>query len=846
MILDSQVSSLRLDPIPKRTDWLRVVTATDETQLWRWKENALSEIQKRRLEALNSLGHPCFLLPSLQTMANGELYLVEAREKLSLGEALERLDQSAHIHIAAQLCHGVQTLRALLPSMWRYHGQVCLDAISVSSSGQLKLGGFALEPRLDDDEGLHDCLQSILKSTIGRPNIASLLQKIPDLKPFQIRDVLIRELLGEDLGNISSNLKLAVQAPMHFEPAGLLDESRQLLLDQEDDFWAPGLERHSFEEAPEDLTAFAEEVDIPSESLEDQGEFETQDKPAPQQEETHTRAKEGSFDVPNFIPSIPKKSIDIPDPAADLPNKEAMSSRQKAEQKETPIPPEETTFEAPKENPEADSEVLLTDKIETQEEPQRQPESSEADGIELSEEDDLTQDLFEEEEFGHQRIEDIETEEAHPDSDLDPPQTFSTPIVPIPSEPQMATANTLDTQSFYFDEPERDFEDDIEPAIEEFSAKPMIALGAAVGIVLGIGWWMNNNKAPAEIAPAIIAEKITEAPRKEAVPAIPPIPAPVLVAAPIEPETEARANEEAPIEAKALPPKPKKKKVRTKKRSSKRQKRAKTIVATETELTTLAPPETLAPVQMEDNDENTTLAPQDETESQASDAQSTEEQLTESAEDIENIWGVDETEELEPLVFAPGRVISFLSIENISQSEPLPMFSLVEKAKWFGLSQQEKETLNLVPEDNSEYTKALTILLIDAQTRKNEAEIDSILKRVFRISSSQKDPVMLLAKAHHLVNMQDFGEALTYALQAKEFWNKTPEETRDILRLEHLEVLATAEMGQFYSAPTKEQYMVAIQLWESCLEMAREKEDPETIERAEETLNKLGIWGSRL
>jgi hypothetical protein len=97
-----------------------------------------------------------------------------------------------------------------------------------------------------------------------------------------------------------------------------------------------------------------------------------------------------------------------------------------------------------------------------------------------------------------------------------------------------------------------------------------------------------------------------------------------------------------------------------------------------------------------------------------------------------------------------------------------------------------------------EFSRARTILLIDAHARQDDQAAGRYLADLLRVPENRYNPSLLAEMARHQVNQRRYGEALGTANKAEQHWARLPSSQVFAKQAEIYEVQAAATQGLLY------------------------------------------------
>ncbi|MEZ4238144.1 MAG: protein kinase [Myxococcota bacterium] len=157
------------------------------------------------------------------------------------------------------------------------------------------------------------------------------------------------------------------------------------------------------------------------------------------------------------------------------------------------------------------------------------------------------------------------------------------------------------------------------------------------------------------------------------------------------------------------------------------------------------------------------------------------------------------------------------------------------------LSPAAKSTLSEVPAADPAYTRARTLLYLDAKVRGARAERDGHLMAMMALPENKYNPVLLVESAQVAIEKEDWLGALKDAQTAEQHWARLPSDLVFSRKAMIYEIQAVAQTGLFYSSngDNKDRLYQAIRNWERYRAHAETKNRTDLISRADERLEHL-------
>lgn len=149
--------------------------------------------------------------------------------------------------------------------------------------------------------------------------------------------------------------------------------------------------------------------------------------------------------------------------------------------------------------------------------------------------------------------------------------------------------------------------------------------------------------------------------------------------------------------------------------------------------------------------------------------------------------------------------------------------------------------LAAVPSTDPTYTRARTLLYLDAKARGDEAMRDAHLAAMLLVPENKYNPVLLVEKALIAVDKQDWQTALKSSQTAEQHWARLPSELVFTRKAMIYEIEAVSNTGLFYESSGENQDLLlqAIRGWERYKTHVNSKNRNDLVARADENLNKL-------
>ncbi|MBX2796142.1 MAG: protein kinase [Myxococcales bacterium] len=157
------------------------------------------------------------------------------------------------------------------------------------------------------------------------------------------------------------------------------------------------------------------------------------------------------------------------------------------------------------------------------------------------------------------------------------------------------------------------------------------------------------------------------------------------------------------------------------------------------------------------------------------------------------------------------------------------------------LSAGEQEQLAQVATDDPDFTRARTLLYLDAKARDDAKARQSHIALLMTLPANRYNPVLLVEEAQEAADREDWPAALKSARSAEQHWARIPPELVYTRKALIYEIMASSHTGQFYASEGTEVEMLdqAIRDWERFRAHVSTKDRPELIQRADKKLERL-------
>ncbi|MBO84795.1 MAG: hypothetical protein CL927_05505, partial [Deltaproteobacteria bacterium] len=161
-----------------------------------------------------------------------------------------------------------------------------------------------------------------------------------------------------------------------------------------------------------------------------------------------------------------------------------------------------------------------------------------------------------------------------------------------------------------------------------------------------------------------------------------------------------------------------------------------------------------------------------------------------------------------------------------------------------------RRSLEALAIDNPDYTRARTLLAVDAAQRGDAASAERYLEQTMSLPENRYNPVLLSQLALHQVNRQRYASALNNANRAEQHWARLPSNVMFERKAIIYEVQAAATQGLLYEADSDQQQKElvndALRRWTRFREHATSGSSTDQIVRADQQIEKLTSIRSRL
>lgn len=159
-----------------------------------------------------------------------------------------------------------------------------------------------------------------------------------------------------------------------------------------------------------------------------------------------------------------------------------------------------------------------------------------------------------------------------------------------------------------------------------------------------------------------------------------------------------------------------------------------------------------------------------------------------------------------------------------------------------------RDRLGAVPSEAGEYTRAQTLLLLDAKARGDGSGRDRAMRSLMALPENRYNPALLVEEAELHVQRREWKAALESARRAEQHWARLPSELVWSRKAMMYELQAVAETGLFYDSEGDDlsTLSAAIRDWEKYQRHVETKGRADLADHAKEQLGKLRDIESRL
>jgi hypothetical protein len=172
------------------------------------------------------------------------------------------------------------------------------------------------------------------------------------------------------------------------------------------------------------------------------------------------------------------------------------------------------------------------------------------------------------------------------------------------------------------------------------------------------------------------------------------------------------------------------------------------------------------------------------------------------------------------------------------------------RASGGGLEPSTRRSLESVGTDNPTFTRARTILAVDAARRGDARSAENYIEQTMALPENRYNPVLLSQLALHQVNRQRYRTALTNANKAEQHWARLPSDVMFERKAVIYEVQAAATQGLLYEANEDRVQLElandALRRWARLREHATAGSSFDRVARADRQIEKLNSIRARL
>lgn len=116
------------------------------------------------------------------------------------------------------------------------------------------------------------------------------------------------------------------------------------------------------------------------------------------------------------------------------------------------------------------------------------------------------------------------------------------------------------------------------------------------------------------------------------------------------------------------------------------------------------------------------------------------------------------------------------------------------------LSGTDRSSLGSVPTDDPLFTRAYTLLYLDAKARGDVTDRDRNLASLMALPENQYNPALLVEEAWVAMGRRDWSTALARSERAERHWARLPSELIFSRKAMIYEIQAKAHLGSFYAS----------------------------------------------
>lgn len=166
----------------------------------------------------------------------------------------------------------------------------------------------------------------------------------------------------------------------------------------------------------------------------------------------------------------------------------------------------------------------------------------------------------------------------------------------------------------------------------------------------------------------------------------------------------------------------------------------------------------------------------------------------------------------------------------------------VSEAAFAGrLARADLERLAAIPTDDPEFTRARTLLYLDAKARNDRPARQGHLALLMTLPENRFNPALLVEEAQEAVEREDWVTAIDRARVAEQHWARLPSELIYSRKALIYEIQAVSHTGLFYESEgdNLDELAKAIRGWEKFQRHVRTRDRQDLLSRAEQNLDRL-------
>lgn len=164
------------------------------------------------------------------------------------------------------------------------------------------------------------------------------------------------------------------------------------------------------------------------------------------------------------------------------------------------------------------------------------------------------------------------------------------------------------------------------------------------------------------------------------------------------------------------------------------------------------------------------------------------------------------------------------------------------------LDPDRRSRIGEVPTDDPEFTRAQTLLLLDAKARRDDAARDRAMTTLMAVPENRYNPALLVEQAEISLERRQWASALEAARKAEQHWARLPSSLVWSRKALMYEVQALANTGRFYDSEGEDlsALQAAIRDWERYRRHVTTKDRADLTARADTNLSRLRDIEGRL